>query len=284
MLTERDIAILSAVVRYYILNRQQVQRLCFPHDSNGRLTRRRLQLLVDAQLLNRQSTLFCHPMAGAAAPVYFPSRKGCDLLAEHFDDELYLTTPTQAPIPHHTLHWLAVSETHIALDEAIRLQSGAAIEGWLNEWDVCNKEESAPEKRFRLYTLIRQSPRLICAPDAAFLLTFKGHRKIFYLEQDRNTSGVNQIASSKTPGYAAMAEQQTHRRHFPQATIDDFSVLMIAPTPRRRDALRKAIREKLGAKLWRFAAAADVQPDKVLYAPIWHGIESAPTPLIKGGP
>jgi hypothetical protein len=125
---------------------------------------------------------------------------------------------------------------------------------------------------------------LVCAPDAAFVLTAQGHSKVFYLEQDRNTSGVYQIASSKTPGYAAMAEQQTHRRHFPQTTLDAFSVLMVAPTPRRRDALRKGIRDKPGANLWRFAAAQDVQPDKVLCAPIWHGKDGEPTPLFKGSP
>jgi hypothetical protein len=177
-----------------------------------------------------------------------------------------------------------VSETHIALNEAIRLQSPVTVNGWLNEWDVCNKDESAPEKRFRLYTLIRESPRLVCAPDAAFLLTVRGHSKVFYLEQDRNTSGVFQIASSKTPGYAAMAEQQLHRRHFPESTLDDFSVLMVAPTPKRRDALRKAIRDKGAAKLWRFAAAGEVQPDKFLHEPIWCPVDGEPTPLIKGSP
>ena len=35
--------------------------------------------------------------------------------------------------------------------------------GWINEWDIVNKDESVPEKRFRLYALIRESPRLICA-------------------------------------------------------------------------------------------------------------------------
>ena len=46
MITERDILILVALVRYYVLNRQQIQRLVFPTDSNGRITRRRLQSLV----------------------------------------------------------------------------------------------------------------------------------------------------------------------------------------------------------------------------------------------
>src|SRR6185369_16543392 len=104
-----------------------------------------------------------------------------------------------------------------ALDEAIKSQSAVTLDGWLNEWDICNKDESAPEKKYRLYTLIRESPRLVCAPDAAFLLTVKGHSKVFYVEQDRATSGVYQVASSKSPGYAALAEAGLQRRHFPQA-------------------------------------------------------------------
>jgi hypothetical protein len=281
MLTDREFAVLLAVVRYYVLNRKQLQRLCFRTDKTGRIARRRLQMLVSAGLINRQATLFCHPLAGPAAPVYYPSRKGCELLAEHFDDERFLATPTQAPIPHHTLHWLAASDTHIAMDEAIAMQSYVSLDSWLNEWDVCNKEESAPEKRFRLYTLIRESPRLVCAPDAAFMLTVKGHSKVFYLEQDRNTSGVRQIAASKTQGYAVMAQFQMHRKHFPGATLDAFTVLMIAPTHRRRDALRKAIHGKPGSELWRFAAVPDVTPDQFLHSPIFYPCVGDPTPLIK---
>lgn len=237
-------------------------------------------MLVDGNLINRQATLFCHPSA-TPAPVYYPSRMGCDVLSEHCDDERILTTPTQPPVPHHTFHWLAVSDTHIALDRAITAQNAARVEDWINEWDVVNKDESQPDKRFRLYTLIRESPRLVCAPDSAFLLSVAGHSKIFYLEQDRATSGVQQVASSKTLGYAAMAQQNLHRRHF-SATVPGFSVLMIAPTDRRRDALRKTIATKPGAALWRFATAGDVTPENILYSPIWRscGNDEA-MPLIK---
>ena len=142
-------------------------------------------------------------------------------------------TPTASPIPHHAFHWLAVSDTHIALDEAVKLNSEVKIGGWLNEWDVVNKDESRPEKRFQLYTLLQEHPRLVCVPDGAFLIWFKAASKVFYLEQDRATSGAQQIANSKTAGYAAMAERLLHRRHFPAATLDDFSVLMVAPSPKR---------------------------------------------------
>lgn len=280
MITDRDFAILLALVRYYVLSRQQVQRLVFPGDQNGRITRRRLGMLVEQRLINRQSIAATHP-AHTPAPLYYPARRGCELLAEQFDDERYLATPTQPPLAHCALHWLAVSDTHIALDEAISRQDFVKLDGWISEWDTVNKEESSPEKRYRLYTLIQESPRLVCAPDAAFLLSIGGHSKIFYLEQDRNTSGVHQIAASKTGGYRAVFERKLHRRHF-AATLDEFAVLMIAPTPRRRDALRKAIAQKPGTDLWRFAAVSDFTPDQVLCAPIWYSCgKIEPDPIVK---
>lgn len=70
MVTDRDLLILRAVARYYVLNRDQVQRLIFPDDKNGRVTRRRLQMLVDAHLLSRQPMLVTY-LANGARP-WFP--------------------------------------------------------------------------------------------------------------------------------------------------------------------------------------------------------------------
>ncbi|MCA9224418.1 MAG: replication-relaxation family protein, partial [Planctomycetales bacterium] len=212
---------------------------------------------------------------------YFPAVKGNQVLFEHFSDERFLRTPTRAPISHHTLHWLAVSDTHIALRQATA-NSQVRIDGWINEWDVVNKNESLPELHYRLYTLISAAPRLVCAPDAAFLLSSGEHRKVFYLEQDRATSGSRQIASAKTKGYAAMFEDGLHRRHFPETTLDQFSVLMVAPTPGRREALRQAFADKPGAPLWRFVAASDFQPERILTDPIFYVCDSDdPKPLLK---
>lgn len=281
MITERDIAVLIVLARYYVLNRMQIQRLCFSADPHGRVTRRRIQALVEARFISRAHMEVVNPMAGAPAPVYFPARKGCEFLAEHTGEDRYLLTPSQTPQSHHLYHWLAISDTHIALDAAIAMQSEVTIADWLNEWDTANKDESTPEKRYRIYTLIHEQPRLVCAPDAAFLLCARGHQKVYYLEQDRSTSGVHQIAASKTPGYAAMAERQLHRKHFPTTTLDGFGVLMIAPNERRRDALKKALRDKPSASCWRFAAAPDLTPESFLSAPVFHPCEGEPMPLVK---
>lgn len=281
MITDRDLAVLAAIQRYYVLNRPQIQRLCFTDHASGRATRRRLQTLVSAGFLNRLRLVVHHPLAGSPGPVYYPAQRGLELLAEHVDDERLLATSTQPPQPHQVFHWLAVSETHLALDAAIAAQERVALRGWVNEFDTVNADESAPEKRFRLYSLLRESPRLVCAPDAAFLLKTEGHAKVFYLEQDRNTSGVKRVAASKCQGYAVMAECGFHRRHFPDATVPTFAVLCIAPTDRRRDALRKAFVDKPGADLWRFASATDFVPERLLFEPIFHRVHGEPVPLVR---
>jgi hypothetical protein len=281
MVTERDLAVLLALDQYYVLSRPLLQKLCFPTDTDGRATRRRLQSLVDAKLINRQNLLFAHPNGGSPASVYFPAVLGGELLAQHFDANRYLATNTHAPIPHHVPHWLAVSETHMAFDAAVAREASVEISGWVNEWDIVNKDEAAPEKRYRLYTLIRETPRLVCAPDAAFVMSSLGHHKVFYVEQDRATSGARQLADSKTRGYAAMAEADWHVRHFPVANVRPFNVLLIAPSPKRRDILRDAIRNKPGASLWKFAAQQDLHPETLLHAPVFHACEGAPTSLLR---
>lgn len=281
MVTERDIAILLALVRYFVLNRKQVQTLVFPSDTNGRITRRRLQFLVDAKLINRMNVQTYHVGETMPPVVYFPSKLGNEFLSAHFKETKYLLTPFRSPAMHHVQHWVAVTETHICFDQAAGLHSEAKIENWLSEWDVANKDEPNPELHYRLYTLIRQIPKLVCIPDAAFLLTMQGHKKVFYIEEDRGTSGSEEVAALKYQGYAAMAEGKLHTRHFPDTNVSTFTVLMIAPNATRRDMLKKAMKSKAGAELWRFVDAHDMKPETLFSADILHPCDGPPRSLIR---
>lgn len=281
MITERDLGVLRAVAHYRIVSRTHVQRLCFPNDKTGRATRRRLQTLVRAGFIRRCRTPLFNPAGGSPWPVYYPTQRGLEVLAEHFDDSGFLGVSTRSPEPLYLMHWLAVTDTHIALDQAIGRQNTVQLEGWVSEWDTVNPEETQPERQYRLYTLLRDRPRLVCVPDAAFLLAVGEHRKVFYLEQDRATTGVRQVAARKTPGYAELFKRNGQIRHFPQATVPGFTVLLIAPTARRRDGLRKAIKDKPGADLWKFAAQPDLTPEAFLHEPVFFPCEGDPVPLTK---
>ena len=72
--------ILLAVATYYTLTRRQIQNLCLP-GYEDRTVRKILLQLLQQGLLNKTSMEAVNPaMAGMAAPVYYPSRKGCDYL------------------------------------------------------------------------------------------------------------------------------------------------------------------------------------------------------------
>lgn len=168
MITERDLAVLRAVARYFVLNRPQVQRLCFPEDSDGRITRRRLIKLVKHGVLQKQPIQICDLDGGTPSAVYFPARRGLEIIAEHFSDKNFLRVSTQSPQPHCVRHWLAVSETHLVFDQAFGsvdnrrrmhfLASRRRIKGRYREWLVLQGRANA-RKDVRGYSVVGPIPQ-----------------------------------------------------------------------------------------------------------------------------
>jgi hypothetical protein len=283
MITHYHIAILVAVATYDTLDRSQIQRLCCPKDKDGRVTRRRILQLVQLGLLNKTWMQVINPYArGAGMPLYYSSPKGLDLLACKLKDERWLNCSTQQPRWETLLHSKEIAEFHIVMDQGVENKKDVSLGGWLGERDTANADETEPHKKYQLYTLISEKPRrLVCNPDAAFLLCAGNYAKIHYLELDRGTSGIQQIAHSKTLGFAELAKRKLHRRHFPMTNTDSFFVLSVSPSARRRDLLRKAIADKPGAELWKFAAWPEITPETVLFGPIWCRCEGESQPLVR---
>ena len=286
MLTPRDFLVLKSIAHYYCLTRAQVTRLHFPDDVDGRATRKRLQALRELDFIGTTKMQVVNPsVAGAPAPVFYPTKAGAAYLAQETQDERCLAICTHSPNWQHLLHWTIVSEYHILLDQAAAQTTGVAISEWFGEWSVCNPEEQEPHKRFTLYTLLSETPRLICKPDAGFLLEKDGYRKVYYLEADRDTTkSAERVAARKSGGFAGLFELRLHlSKHFPGANVEKFTVLVIAPTEKRRDALRRAFATKPQSGLYRFAAAPDLAPATMLTAPVWLPCVGDPVSLLKGG-
>ncbi len=283
MLQLRDIEVLASVARYYTLTRAQINRLHFPADHDGRITRKRLRVLHEAGLLNRTNMQVVNPAMGAPAYVYYPSARGCAFLAQELKDDRYLATCTLTPNWMYLYHWVEVAATHILLDQAAARLDGVRVDDWLSEWSIANPDEKEPEKRYKLYT--RLGPKLVCAPDAGFLLEKGGFRKAFYLEQDRDTTkNAERVAAQKCHGYASLYERRMHiARHFPTANVEKFSVLVIAPTVNRRESLRRAFSVKPAAWLYKVAAQTELSAETFLTGAIWHPCEGEAAPLLKEG-
>jgi len=277
IVTPRDISVLLAHARYFILDRRHVQKLCFPKDPDGRVARRRLAALAAAGLIRRHMTLVASSFDAVPAPVYLLATQGCQYLADKLGDAAFLHKPVHLPHAMHLVHAMAVADLHIIFDAAIAAQTGIVLEAWYNEADVVNAGESDPAGHYRLRTKFPGDPEIVCSPDAGFLLNCEGQRVAFYLELERGDghrgTGSRQLAERKCPGYAEVARHQVHLNHFPDTDIDGFCVLLVAPHDRRRDAIRRAFQKKdptaFRTDLWRFAARPDITPDTFLHGEIF---------------
>lgn len=282
MLTTRDISVLMNLSRYFLLNRKIAQMLCFPTDGEGRITRRRLLALVREGYINRHRMQVINPSDEIPSPVYYLAERGRQFLAEHLKDDTILLKPISITQSGHIFHYLAVTQTHILLDQAAERHSDIELDSWINEFEIANPQEPDRDQHFSLFSKLRDEPAVVCAPDAAFQLSFQGHRGVFYVEQDRDTSGHQQVARYRHKGYAELLRQRGHRRHFPTTTRNSFNVLLICPSEKRRDALRRAFRDKEESGLWLFASMSDLTVDSFLSAPIFYRSDDQnPRPLVR---
>ena len=213
---------------------------------------------------------------GATAPVWFLAQRGKEHLIAEVDAK-YKQCCTAFPQWTTLRHTVAVNWLGVLFRRAIALQTQAELCRWLNERQVVNPDD---EKPIRLFTELRGKPKLVCKPDAGILLRMGAYAKNYYWEIDLGSSAVNQIAASKTPGYAELLKQQGHKRHF-DTNMDTFSVLSVSLTPGRRDLLRAAFRGKEGAELWKFCSLDEFRPETALSGAIWFPWSGEPSPLVK---
>ena len=284
MLVARDYAVLVSLVTYYTLTRTQVTRLHFPTDGNGRMTRKRLGHLCALGFVARTNMQVVNPAQGQPAPVFFPTRDGVAYVAQHSGDDSWLSACSQSPNWTHLYHYTEIADQHILIDRAATTVGGLAIAKWYGEYSVLNPHEQEPHKRFTLFSLLSDNPRLVCKPDAGFLLGMGGFRKVYYLETDRDTTkSADRVAAQKSNGYAGLLAQRGHLRHFPNANVEGFTVLVIAPTAKRRDALQKAFAACTGSTLYKIAAKFELTAENLFRDPVWRSNTGECVALLKGG-
>jgi hypothetical protein len=276
-ITEHDVQLLAALARYYVLTRDQLQRLCFPDHASGRTTRKRLSKLQHAGYVQKHRVPVAIPGTYNAAPVYFLTKQASELLASWFEDETYLAVNTRQPRIDWLNHWIAVNETRMVIEQAVSRQKELSLDRWINEWETVDKDAAEPN-RFTLHTQLSTDPPLSCSPDAGFLLSLRGHRKVFYLEQDLGTSSPKQIAARKTKGYAGLAAHQLHRNHFPETTMETFGVLCVTTNAYRCHATAKQVAKRPRPDLWLFVDQKELTPESFLHGAITlnHKLERAP--------
>jgi hypothetical protein len=284
-LTARKYDIIRFVAESGVTDTPRVRKRLFPADRDGSVTRRELSELASGALIHRHEHRVARRDSGAAPSIYYPAPAGLRALALHTGDMRWLRVCTQKPYKEHLEHFLGLGDVSVLVREAVASQGRVRLVDYFNEFDVINPHahRSEPHRRFKLYTLIQERPkRLVCCPDGAFALEVGAGfatRVVYYLELERGTSTPEDAAGEKSPGYAALAKEKLHLRHF-EGAIDDFRVLVLAPHAQWRDSLLKAFAEKQRPELYKFAALPEMTKDTFLFGEIWHAHGKKPHALV----
>lgn len=280
MITDRDVDTLELLLTYGYLMSSQVRARLYPTDKDGSLTRTRLRGLA-AQGFVEKLRAEVAVLTSSTAPAYRITERGVAHLALRRDDPKFLAmlSPTNGHWQNN-FHYVCVSGLMMTVADAVTRQERVKMSGMCFEHTLLNPDEELPEKKFKLYQLIRETPKkCVCAPDAGFQFEVDDVKMGFFVELERGTDTPLRVSAKKVPGYAGMAETGKWERIFPEA--QGFRVLVVAPAPGWRDALRKAVRGKPQAELWRFAAQADLTPETFLHSDVWFDVEGGARPLIR---
>lgn len=281
-ITDNDIRILETVARYYALSAAMLHRFCFPSRKDNRHTRRRLSELARAGYV-RKSAINVAFSSGNSGPAYTPTELGSEILATYYSDDAWLQTYVNPPRIDRLWHWIDVSWTHHIVHQACEQQPSVKLVQWVNEWQPATDENGNPSG-FALHSQFCESPPLSCSPDAAFLLEIAGHRKVYYVEVDRGTSGAKRVASSKMPGFNELFLTARHKQHFPSATVDDFCVLLVTVDVNHRNRIKREVakRTDLRPELWMFASRDEFTPEQMLFGDIYIDHTGEVGPLVSG--
>lgn len=277
-LTPRDLAILRMLRRYFYLRTNQIRDALIAHDDDGAITRSRLRKLAGAGYVRKYQPKLVDEL-GTTPPVFVLTLKGSSALVAACDDaSLLLTNEPKFDDWMSLNHFCGLSSFHILLDRAFASQTDVVQQTLHFEHEVVCPEGSEPAKKYRLYTVVCESPRVVCVPDSVFETEYLGYRRAWYVERETGSETPARVAAKKAKGYAGLFGQQLYKRHCP--LVQDFRVLAVCPSPAWRDALRREMGDKPGAELWLFGSQSDFRDSNVLNQPVWYKTIGPPLPLI----
>jgi hypothetical protein len=237
-ITDRDLDIVDAVLRYRFCSAAQIVHLV---GGNEDVTHRRLRRLWERGLLNRWA--FPGVRTHSEFYYYLDSRAPLDLLAErrHFEihpqmleeirshrEKDYAGAAVRGQ--HMQLgflnHGLMISRMHFMVEMACKRSGGAvALEAWCQGGQVAGNKVEVPKVRSSkvggefFWQEVDETERLPVEPDALFTLRFadraEGHQLThFCYEADRGSMVMTDMLKKFRGYYYFIKKQQKHREVF----------------------------------------------------------------------
>lgn len=243
LLTERDLDVLFALLRYRFLSSDQIAALI--RDGSAVQLKRRLQSLFHAGYVDRPAAQKKYYSKEGQLPfVYALARAGAKALMEHERhaklrlDWAHKNKSVTDPTIKHTL---AIADAMIGFET----QSG---EEFLSQASLLDAGEDRKQLKWKAVIPGKDGPeKLGVIPDQFFgLKGADGKTRFFFVEADRGKMPVTRTGPRQTSliqkvqSYLASRVQKTPQEMF---GIHAFRVIFVLPSEERRQNLLKAVLE-----------------------------------------
>lgn len=283
VLTAGDIEVFRWLWMLRVLTIEQIRRLRYHQREAGRLSspdnvRKRLKRLWDGGYLTGDV------LQQSSERIYFLGERGLEALRDAYGlEQRRLYRPRSPETMQQLAHPLLVSECAVRFVESVR---GSDVEIpelpplWIPFYHthaVADVRQKKHVERFVTQEDLRvpghPEPFRI-RPDLVFALARGTAWRLYFLEADRGSESVQEIAL-KQKGYhffqnasdtQSPAQQRLWQRYGP---VRDFRVLFVTTTTRRVETLRRQLEELPGFELMSFATIPEVACRNVLFEPIW---------------
>src|SRR5262249_54197624 len=156
-----------------------------PNDGDGSTTRGVLRKLEQGGLIRRHQPKMVAPLSNSAPPVFILTLKGSNVLAAETGDcsLLLIVEPTFRDWMSLN-HYCSLRSLHAVIDASFSLTTRVKQTALYFEHEVIRADANEPAKRYRLYTVVSETSKVVCCPDSAFETDFTGRRRAWYVEYE----------------------------------------------------------------------------------------------------
>lgn len=284
LLTERDLEILKAVNRYRYLKTIQIRRLIFKGNSSKQSAQRRLKYLYHYGFLGRIVPLIPAGHGSGGDTAYFLDVNGANIL-KAAGEEVFFYKKSGQNEKTFLNHALDLSEFRINLELALKDHEMVDIHRFTCDFEMKSQTESTVGyHRYKLFDEVVHPinrVRYVVYPDGLIILKGKGKfenfQKLYFLEIDRGTEGLDRIRN-KVTGFNLYKKEGVFRKF---GKFDDFKVLIQTSSEARANNMRKALTDLEGTDLVWITDYAKVDEKTIAHAPIWLSSQMEPKAILK---
>lgn len=282
VLTSTDVELFRWLWMLRVMTLDQLRRVGYYQNDTGRLSsldnvRKRLRRLAEAGYFAGDRLL------GTRQRIYFLEKRSLQSLRERYairQQRLY--QPRSLETLRQLQHALLVSECGVRVAESRRGSDFSVpnLPPFMVPFYHTHAVED-PRRKKHVERFVSQEDLKIeghpqplrIRPDLVFALAQNERARLYFLEADRGSEGVGQIAEKqlayhhycKTPDPVAPSRWLWQR----YGDVSDFRVLFVTTDKRRVANLVRGLSSKPGFELMTFATATAVQAQNMLFDEIW---------------